>query len=115
MNILDERQIKNGSYFQKVLQHDLDLGKIQVLKTDNARNYFNSILGEFLLRKDMVHQNSCIDNPQQIGIAKRKNRHLLEVVRALMFSTHVTESFWGEAVLIATYLINRMSSCVLSF
>ena len=46
---------------------------------------------------------------------KGKNRHLLEVARSLMFSTHVPKQFWGEAVLTATSLINRMPSRVLKF
>ena len=31
--------------------------KIQALKTDNARDYFNSILREFLSREGIVHQS----------------------------------------------------------
>ena len=63
----------------------------------------------------IVHQSSCVDTPQQNGIAERKNRHLLEVARSLMFSTHVPKHFWGKAVLTAAYLINRMPSRVLNF
>ena len=88
--------------------------KIQVLKADNARDYFNSIVWEFLLREGMVHQSFCIDTPQQNEIAKRKNRHLVKVAKTLMFSTHVVKSFWGEVVLTTTYLINSMPSCVRS-
>lgn len=54
------------------------------------------------------------DTPQQDGIVECKNRHLLEVACAIMFSMHVPKYLWGEVVLIATYLINRMSSKVLS-
>ena len=89
--------------------------KIQVLKTNNARDYFNSIIGEFLLREGIVHQSSYIDTPQQNGISKRKIKHLLEVARAVMFSSYVLKNLWGEVVLTATYLINRMSSYILSF
>ena len=84
--------------------------KIKVLKTDNAKEYFTSILGDYLLSQGIVHQSSCIDTLQQNGVAERKNRHLLEVARSLMFTTHVPKIFRGEAVLTATYLINRMPS-----
>ena len=40
---------------------------------------------------------------------------MLEVARSLMFSTNVPKLFWGEAVLTAAYLINRMPSRVLKF
>ena len=88
--------------------------KILALKTKNARYYLNSIVGEFLLKEGIVHQSFCI-NTQQNGIAKRKNRHLLEVARALMLSSHVLKIFWGEAILTIAYFINRMFTHVLIF
>ena len=48
-------------------------------------------------------------------MAERKNRHILEVARSLMFSTHVPKHFWEEAILTTTYLINRMPSHVQNF
>ena len=85
------------------------------MKTDNAKEYFNSVLGDYLLHEGIVHQSSCVETSQQNGIAERKNRHLLEVARSLVFSTHVPKHLWGEIVLTAAYLINRMSSGVLNF
>ena len=89
--------------------------RIQVLKTDNARDYFNQSLGEFLRLKGVIHASSCVDTPQQNGIAERKNRHLLEIARASMFTHQIPNYLWGEAVLTATYLINRLPSSVLQF
>jgi len=62
-----------------------------------------------------VHQSSCPNTPQQNGVAERKNRHLLGVARALLFSSKVPNYLWGEAVLTAAYLINRMPFQVLNF
>ena len=84
---------------------------IQVLKTDNARDFFNSTL----LSNGIVHQSTCLDTPQQNGVAECKNRHLLEVARSLLFTSNIPKRFWGEAVLTATYLINRMPSRILKF
>ncbi|CAN0870173.1 Retrovirus-related Pol polyprotein from transposon TNT 1-94 [Linum grandiflorum] len=89
--------------------------KIQVLKTDNAHDYFNSVLGTYLSQKGIIHCSSCVDTPQQNGIAERKNRHLLETARALLFTNQVPKHLWGEAVLTATYLINRLPSRILQF
>ena len=62
-----------------------------------------------------MHQSSCVNSPQQNGIVERKNRHLLKVSRALHFSTNVPKYLWGEVVLTAAHLINRMPSRVLKF
>ena len=84
--------------------------KIQVLRANNAKEYFKSIIGDYLLSQSIVHQSSCVDTPQQNGVVERKNRHLLEVARSLMFSTYVPKHSQGEAVLTVAYLINRMPS-----
>ncbi|RVW94063.1 Retrovirus-related Pol polyprotein from transposon TNT 1-94 [Vitis vinifera] len=46
---------------------------------------------------------------------ERKNRHLMEVARSLMIASKVPKQLWGEAVLTASYLINRMPSRILQF
>ena len=46
---------------------------------------------------------------------ERKNRHLLEVARAIMFSMNVPKYLWGDVILTASYLINRMHTRVLNF
>jgi hypothetical protein len=47
-------------------------------------------------------------------VAERKNRHILEVARSLMFTMNVSKFLWSEAVLTATYLINRTPSKILA-
>jgi hypothetical protein len=63
----------------------------------------------------IVHQTTCPDTPQQNGVAERKNRHLLEVVRALLIESHMPLSYWGEALTSSVYLINRVPSSTLDF
>ncbi|XP_059590838.1 retrovirus-related Pol polyprotein from transposon RE1 isoform X3 [Vitis vinifera] len=100
--------------FNLMVQNQFN-SKIQVLKSDNAKEYFTSSLSTYLQNHGIIHISSCVDTPQQNGVAERKNRHLLEVTRCLMFSSNVPNYFWGEAILTATYLINRMPSRVLTF
>jgi len=88
---------------------------IKVLRTNNGREYYNSMLNSYLQKNGIIHQSSCVDTPQQNGVAERKNRHLLEVTRLLMLATNVPKQIWGEAVLSTTYLINRIPSSVLNF
>jgi hypothetical protein len=62
----------------------------------------------FLQDNDIVHQTTCISTPEQNGVAERKNRHILEVTRCLLFVVNVPKYLWGEAAQTTTYLINRM-------
>ena len=57
------------------------------------KEYFSQILGRYLEKNGIVYQTSCIDTPQLNRIAKRKNRHLLEVVREMMFQMRVPKHF----------------------
>ncbi|GJZ96171.1 zinc finger, CCHC-type containing protein [Tanacetum coccineum] len=49
-----------------------------------------------------------IDTPQQNGVAEKKHRHLVEIARSFLLSVDVPSVFWREAVLTATYVINRI-------
>ena len=62
-----------------------------------------------------IHQTTCVDTPQQNGVAERKNRHLLEVVRASLIAAKMPLFFWGEALVSAVYLINRIPSSAIGF
>lgn len=61
----------------------------------------------------IIHQTSCPYTPQQNGVTERKNRHLMEVVRSMMFHTNVPKRFWSYAVASACYLINRIPTKIL--
>lgn len=89
--------------------------KIGILHSDNGTKYFNEVLGNFLSEKGIHHQSTCIDTPQQIGIAERKNKHFLEVYRVIMFSMNVPKYLWGGAILTTSYLINRMPTRVVNY
>ena len=89
--------------------------RIQVLRSDNGGEFLNHDLNQFLQDHGIIHQRSCPYTPQQNGVAERKNKHLLEVVRASLFGANMPRSFWGEAVVSAAYLINRIPSSILNF
>ena len=87
---------------------------ISTLHSDNAREYLSTQFQTFMATNGMLHQTSCAHTPQQNGVAERKNRHLVETTRTLLLHNNVPQHFWGDAVLTACYLINRMPSSVLN-
>ena len=86
---------------------------IRVLRSDNAKEYFFAPFTSFMSQHEILHQFSCAHTPQQNGVTERKNRHLVETARTLLLHSNVPFRFWGDAVLIACYLINHMPSSVL--
>jgi transposase InsO family protein len=86
---------------------------IKTLRTDSGGEYLSTEFQAFLTSKGILHQRSCPSTPQQNGVAVRKNRHLLDVVRTLLLESSVPSMFWVEAMKTATHLINRLPSQVL--
>jgi len=62
-----------------------------------------------------VSQRSCPCTSQQNGVAKCKNRHLLDVVRTLLLEPSIPPKFRVEALPTAVYLINKLPPQVLNF
>jgi hypothetical protein len=88
--------------------------RIRILCFDNAKEYTSSSFASYLSNKGIIHQTSCAHTPQQNGVAKCKNRHLLDVARSLLFHMHVPKYFGSDVVLTTCYLINRMPSSILA-
>ena len=81
--------------------------------SNNGLEFSDTTALAFFAKHGIIHQTSCIGTPQQNGIVERKHKHLLETARALFFQSQIPIRFWGECLLTATYIINRMPSSVL--
>ena len=74
---------------------------IRILRSDNAKEYFSTPFSSFMSSHGILHQSSCAYTPQQNGLAKRKNPHLVETARTLLLHHKVPQRFWGDAILAA--------------
>lgn len=61
--------------------------------------------GTYLKSNVIVHQISCPCTSAQNGTVERKNRHLLEVERYLMFTMVIPNPYCGGVILVGAYLI----------
>ncbi|GJW36425.1 putative RNA-directed DNA polymerase [Tanacetum coccineum] len=98
--------------FHKMVQVQFEKN-IRRIRCDNGGEFISNQMIEFYANQGIILETSCIHTPQQNGVVERKHRHLLETARALRFEANLPTRFWGECVLTAAYVINRMPSDVI--
>ena len=61
----------------------------------------------FLQENGIVAQYSTPGEPQQNGVAERRNRTLMDMVRSMISYSTLPISLWMEALKTAIYILNR--------
>ncbi|GJR72906.1 putative ribonuclease H-like domain-containing protein [Tanacetum coccineum] len=89
------------------IENQLD-HKVKVIRSDNGTELKNSIMNQFYKMKGIKRELSMAKNPQQNGIAKRKNRILIEVARTMLVDSKLPTTFWAEVVNTACYVLNKI-------
>ena len=97
-------------------QHDL---KIKIVRSDRGGEYYGrhtpygqvpGPFARFLMENGIVAQYSTPGEPQQNGVAERKNRTLMDMVRSMMSYSTLPINLWMEALKAAIYILNRVPS-----
>nr|GFA46958.1 zinc finger, CCHC-type [Tanacetum cinerariifolium] len=65
---------------------------------------------DFICLYGIVHQVTAPYTPQQNGITERKYRTLMDMVNSMMSHSGLSSGYWGEALLTACYILNRVPS-----
>ncbi|GJS34070.1 putative ribonuclease H-like domain-containing protein [Tanacetum coccineum] len=65
-------------------------------------------MNEFCKEKAIKREYNVAMTPQQNGVAKRKNRTLIEAARTMLADSKLPTTFWAEAVSTACYVQNRV-------
>ncbi|KAK8589956.1 hypothetical protein V6N12_024343 [Hibiscus sabdariffa] len=92
---------------KKVNQH----GKsIKALRSDRGGEYLSQDFDELLKECGVVSQLTPPGTPQWNGVSERRNRTLLDMVRSMMSHSDLPISFWGHALEIAAFTLNRVPS-----
>ncbi|GJY56807.1 retrovirus-related pol polyprotein from transposon TNT 1-94 [Tanacetum coccineum] len=101
------------SFFASVSTHLQSQPKI--VRSDNGTEIVNATCAYFFQSKGVLHQRSMTYTPQQNERVERKHRHFLDIARAIRSHANLPIRFWGDCILAATYLINKMPVKILDW
>nr|GEV08681.1 uncharacterized mitochondrial protein AtMg00810-like [Tanacetum cinerariifolium] len=82
--------------FITVIENQLSL-KVKIIRSDNRTEFKNQDLNQFCRMKGIKREFSMARTPQQNGIAKKKNRTLIEAARTMLADSLLPIPFWAEA------------------
>ncbi|GJS60097.1 putative ribonuclease H-like domain-containing protein [Tanacetum coccineum] len=82
--------------------------KVKIIRCDNGTEFKNNDMNQFCGIKGIKREFSVARTPQQNGVAKRKNRTLIEAARTMLADSLLPTTFWAEVVNTACYVQNRI-------
>jgi transposase InsO family protein len=97
-------------------QHNI---KIKIVRSDRGGEYYGRHIPygqvpgpftRFLQKNGIVAQYSMSGNPQQNGVAERRNCTLMDMVRSMLSYFTLLISLWMEALKTAVHILNRVPS-----
>lgn len=84
--------------------------QVKILRTDNGSEFRNALVEQLCDREGVLQEFSAPYVPEQNGEAERANRTIIETARSMLQSSGSPLPLWGEAVLTAVYLRNRITN-----
>ena len=97
--------------------------QIKIVRSDRGGEYYGrytkngQALGpfaKFLQENGIVAQYTMPGSPSQNGVAERRNRTLLDMVRSMQAYAKLPEFLWNEALKTAVYILNRVPTKAVS-
>jgi transposase InsO family protein len=96
----------NFKYFKKSIEMEMD-AYIKCLRTDRGGEFTSQDFNDFCKENGIKRQLTAAYAPQQNGVAERKNRTIMNLVRSMLSEKKIPQTFWPEAVNWMIYILNR--------
>ena len=93
----------------KALVENLSEKKIMILRLDNEGEFTSTEFKDFCKKVGIKRELTTPYNPQQNGVAKRKNRSIMEAVKAMIHDQDLPMYLWAEAAKTVVYVQNKLS------
>ncbi|GKC58826.1 copia-type polyprotein [Tanacetum coccineum] len=126
INFIDDFSRKCWSYFLTEKSQALETFKkfkalvekeaeveIKCLRTDRGGEFNSGEFKSFCESNDIQRQLTAGYTPHQNGVAERKNRTILNMVRSMLNARNVPKKFWPEALNWCIHILNRSPTAAL--
>ena len=81
--------------------------EIKSLRSDKGGEFTSKEFNDFCESHEIRRPLTVPRSPQQNGVAKRKNRAILNMARCMLKAKNMPKEFWAETISCAIYLSNR--------
>ena len=91
--------------------------QIHIVRSDRGGEYYGRYtengqapgpFAKFLQEHGIVAQHTMPGSPDQNGVAERRNRTLVDMVRSMLSNSNLPQFLWTDALKIAVYILNRV-------
>lgn len=112
--LLSEKSEAFKAFKEFKIAAENELGQLLTcLRTDRGGEFNSKVFDAYCTEHGIRRQLTTAYTPQQNGIAERKNRSIMNMVRCMLFGMKVPLRFWTEAVHYAVYILNRSPTKIL--
>lgn len=80
----------------------------KIFRSDQGGEFVNKSVTQIFQDYGIAHQLTAPYTPEENGISERKNRYLQEMAKSMLVDANLEDKYWGEAVMTAAYLQNRL-------
>ena len=82
--------------------------KIKRIRSDRGHECESSTFNSFIQSLEIIDETTAPYSPASNGVVEIKNRTLIELTNAMLIESGAPLHFWGEAILIACHVLNRV-------
>ena len=93
---------------------------IKIVRSDKGGEYYGKYTengqasGAFVQENGIVTQYTMPGSPDQNGVAERRNRTLMDMVRSMRSKTKLPQCLWTETLKTTVYILNRIPTKAIS-
>ncbi|GAU43236.1 hypothetical protein TSUD_241260 [Trifolium subterraneum] len=86
---------------------------LKILRSDGGGEYTSHEFRDFCATQGISHEITTPYTPQHNGLCERRNRTIMDMTRCILKEKGLPNEFWGEAVTIACYVLNKSPTKIL--